>query len=49
MYFGQPGAGETVGFLTKLATNVCIVCESVASAAVAVVRLKVPNISGTVD
>jgi hypothetical protein len=38
-YFGQFGAGEAVGFLMKFAKAVWIVLESVASSAVAVVRL----------
>lgn len=48
-YLDQFGAGDTAGFLTKLATIVCIVCDRVTSGAVAVGGLNVPKISGTVN
>jgi hypothetical protein len=48
-YAGHPGAGDFVGSLTKFAMTVWSVCESVTSFGVAVVLLKVPKISGTIE
>ena len=49
LYFGKLGAGELLGFLTKLATIVWKVFDSWASAGVAPVVLNVPNSKETTN
>jgi hypothetical protein len=48
MYLGQLGAGDSFGFLMKLAIVVWKVLDKVTSFGVAVDALKVPKSSGTV-